>query len=138
MAKNRYKVENNIIIGLDASYTAEEFYETDDNLQTLNTDGSYKFKISDGIHVERTQSEIESDSTFLNKYKKNTWKELFQLLKDNLFEIIVSRRDGGDTGFDFDDVTVKAKNFRDNLAGLSTIEEVDSAKESAITWAGLE
>ena len=74
----------------------------------------------------------------LNKYKKDIWKELFQYLQDNLYDIIVSRRDGGTPDFNSDDIAVKAKNFRDNLAGLATKEEVDSAKESALNWAGVE
>jgi hypothetical protein len=71
-------------------------------------------------------------------YKKQTWKQLFQLLKDNLFEIIVNKRDGGQPEFDFNDVTIKAKNFKDNLAGLTTKEDIDAAYDSAMTWMGLE
>ena len=74
----------------------------------------------------------------LNKYKKATWRYLFAYLQENLFDIIVSRRDSGTPDFNSDDIAVKAKNFRDNLAGLATKEEVDAAKQSALDWAGIE
>ena len=100
--------------------------------------------VSELVYLEEPDDPLKTvwDGEFwdynLNKYKKNTWKELFKYIQDNLYDIIVSRRDSETPDFNSDNIAVKAKNFRDSLAGLTTKEEVDSAKESAINWAGIE
>lgn len=136
--KNRYKVENNIITDSDASYSASEFYLTDETLQVKNADGSCRYKIVAGDHVLRSQAEIENDSTFLNAYKKEVWKELYGTLKDNLFEIIVNKRQAGNPTFNFDDVVAKAQLFKNNAASYSTVAEIDTARDQAINWMGIE
>ena len=78
MAKNRYRIENNIIVAFDGSYTAEEVYETDENLTIGDGNGTKRYKIVDGSHVLRTQEEMDTD--YLPIYKEEKLTELRELL----------------------------------------------------------
>ena len=78
MAKNRYKIINNIVHGLDGSFTAEEYYETDENLQTTDDNGIWRYKIVNGNHVLRSQEEIDAD--YLPIYKEEKLTEIRELL----------------------------------------------------------
>ena len=101
-------------------------------------------QIDDYSGDELTEIEPPIDSNFyywddnqwvfdVNKYKKSIWKNLFALMKENIFEIIITKRETT-PDFDFDDIVIKAKQFKENLATLTTKEEIDNAKESAISW----
>lgn len=77
--KNRYKVLNNIIISVDNSFAAETFYETDEYLMVGNSDGVPQYKIVKGNHVLRTQSEIESDQIYIEKYNSDIKRKLNEI-----------------------------------------------------------
>ena len=107
----------------------------------LNDYGASIFKYNSGTITEKTPAEIASDPVTIQyfiEYKRKVWKELFGLLKDNLFEIIVNKREAGDPDFDFDSIIPIAKNFRTNLIAVETKEEVDSMKQTAINWMDLQ
>ena len=106
-----------------------------------NDYGAFIFKYNSGTITEKTPAEIASDPVtiqYFAGYKRKVWKELFALLKDNLFEIIVNKREAGDPDFDFDSIIPIAKNFRTNLIAVETKEEVDSMKQTAINWMDLQ
>ena len=85
--KNRYKVENNIITGSDNSYTAKEFYLTDDNLQVINDNGVPQYKVMDGKHELRTKAEIEADAKYISKSNQQILSEL-KNINDNSIELM--------------------------------------------------
>ena len=78
MAKNRYIKEGVIIKELDASFSAPDFFETDQNLQVTNKDGIYIYKVVDNQAVLRSQSEIDAD--FLPIYIDKKLIELRELI----------------------------------------------------------
>lgn len=65
--KNRYAVNNGLIGGTDNSYTAVEWYETDDTL-LCHESGEPLWKIDKGKHKARTQSEIENGTIYIAKH----------------------------------------------------------------------
>jgi hypothetical protein len=94
--KNRYAVNNGIITGIDSAFIYPEFYETDDNIQCFNDDGVPQYKIAKGKHVLRTQSEIESDPIYIEKYNAGIKKKLDEIdLKSvrSMREYIASKSD---------------------------------------------
>lgn len=82
--KNRYsKIDNGdhyIITGRDNSYTAPLWCETDDNLSPIANENDVhiwkEMKSSPNIIVLRTQSEIESDPIYIEKYNAGIKQKL--------------------------------------------------------------
>ena len=126
-------------------FDGTEIYLDDKDFGDVTIDGKYIsndygasiFEYNSGTITEKTPAEIASDPNFIG-YKRKVWKELFGLLKDNLFEIIVNKREAGDPDFDFDSIIPIAKNFRTNLMNVTTKEELDSKKQTAINWMDLQ
>ena len=123
MAKNRYKIENNIITELDCSYTAPEFYLTDDNLQVTNENGILQYKIVGGVHVSRSQSEI--DVAYLPIYSIQKIDEMESHILERLLRWSIA----------LPAIQAKFNNvFIVSVEGAVSLAEVDAAYNDMITW----
>ena len=121
--KNRYKIENNIIKELDASYTAPEFYLTDDNLQVTNENGIPQYKIVGGVHVSRSQSEI--DVAYLPIYSIQKIDEMESHILERLLRWSIA----------LPAIQAKFNNvFIVSVEGAVSLAEVDAAYNDMITW----
>lgn len=123
--KNRYTVKNDLIIGLNMSLDALEYYETDENLQCQDANGAYRYKLSGGVHVLRSQSEINNDADYIVAYRKKKLEELKSLIRENWMEVNRTADE------------IKTKYTEVKVANLNTITKIDNAYNAALTWMGL-
>ena len=122
MAKNRYKIENNIINDLDGSFTAEEYYETDELLVTLDDRGIRRYKIVDNNHVLRSQEEMDAD--YFPTYK--------QIILVKLRELFVKKFP--DSSKDISALTAHYRNIKTASANWTTIADADAAYENYLSF----
>lgn len=77
--KNRYGVINNILTGLDNSFRSPEFYETDEYLQCQDDNEAYRYKLSGGVHVLRTEKEISQSPEYIEWANNQIKKKLEEI-----------------------------------------------------------
>ena len=123
--KNRYKVESTIITGSDASFTAPEFYETDENLQVENENGIYLWKIVDNILTARSSAEIDAD--YLEIYRAEKLEALRELFVNNW----------PDSSKAISANQAQYNNAKSGIAGAADIAEVDTEYNTFVEFMDL-
>ena len=140
--KRYIKINNNnfIIIKIFTWYVRPEFdgteIELDDNGPDLKINGKnilneYDFPIfiyTNGIVIERTQSEIDNDPDFIIYYKKLKKEELNRYVGDNLLDVI---KPGIRS---LEDIVTAWNSFKTNASSWTTKQQIDNAFDTAINW----
>ena len=94
----------------------------------LNEFGTPIFTWDGENAIERSQSEIDSDPEFIQRYKVMKKTELNNYIGDNLLDVIIPGTKS------LDDIVAQWNIFKKNASSWTTKQDVDTAFETAIDW----
>lgn len=116
--KDKIKIPAKILYQSDVS----EIKHKINGKSISNEYGAYIFRWTGSVAVERSATEIEAD--FIQDYKKQKKEQLFQYIRDNLYDINRT----------LDQIRTQWASFKTNASSWTTVQQVDDAYDQAIVW----